>query len=132
VPEVPGARLSVGWLVVGNERITAEIAEKPNDRHRGLMFRESMPENHGMLFLFDEEIVRSFWMKNTPLPLSIAYADASGTIVHIADMEPHSERLVSSQRPARYALEMNQGWFRRHGVYAGDAIRGIPRVDDRP
>jgi uncharacterized membrane protein (UPF0127 family) len=129
VPDVPGARLPVRWIVVGNERVTAEIAEKPKDRQRGLMFRESMPENHGMLFLFPDEILRSFWMKNTPLPLSIAYADSSGRIVHIADAQPHSERLISSERPARYVLEMNQGWFRRHGVYPGDEIRGIPRAD---
>lgn len=129
VPEVPGARLRIEWLVVGNERITAEIAEQDQDRRHGLMYRESMPEDHGMLFLFSNEVVRSFWMKNTLLPLSIAYADSSGRIVHIADMEPQSERLVSSQRPARYALEMNQGWFERHGVFAGDGIRRIPRRD---
>ena len=126
--EVPGARLPTFPLVVGNTRITAEVASKPADRRKGLMHRESLPEDHGMLFIFPREEIRSFWMKNTPLPLSIAFADAGGRIVRIADLTPHSLRAVSSGRPAKLALEMNQGWFERRGVFVGDAIRGIPRV----
>ena len=129
--EVPGARLEVVPLVVGNHRITAELAVQREDRNRGLMFRESLPEDHGMLFVFAEEQMLGFWMKNTPLPLSIAYADAGGTIVHIADLEPHEETPVSSRRPARYALEMNRGWFARRGVFVGDAIQGIPPAAPR-
>lgn len=124
---VPGARLETLPLVVGNERISAEIAWSNRDREEGLMHRESMPEDHGMLFIFAEEKVLTFWMKDTPLPLSIAFADASGHIVHIADMEPESRAIVSSGVPARYALEMNRGWFERHGVYTGDVIADIPR-----
>ena len=125
---VPGAELPVETIIVGNHQITAEVAANPQDRQRGLMFRESMPDGHGMLFLFPEERVRGFWMRNTPLPLSIAYADSAGRIVAIRDLEPHDERAVSSVRPSRYALEMNRGWFARHGVYEGDVIQRIPRV----
>jgi uncharacterized membrane protein (UPF0127 family) len=126
---VPGARLPVETLVVGNSRITAEIAATPEDRRQGLMHRESMPEDHGMLFVFPEEKVLGFWMKDTPLPLSIAFADSGGRIVHVTDMEPGSLARVSSQVPALYALEMNRGWFERHGVFRGDRIAGIPKLE---
>jgi len=126
--DVPGARLPVETLVVGNSRVTAELAANREDRARGLMFRESMPEDHGMLFFYPVEAPLAFWMKNTSLPLSIAFADSGGRILRIADMEPHSEEPIHSGAPVRYALEMNRGWFDRHGVFAGDAIRGIPRI----
>jgi uncharacterized membrane protein (UPF0127 family) len=127
-PDVPGARLPVETLVVGNVRITAEVAATREDRSRGLMHRESLPEDHGMLFIYPDEAPLAFWMRNTPLPLSIAFADGGGRIFRIADMEPHSEQPVPSGRPARYALEMNRGWFERRGVLVGDEIRRIPVV----
>jgi uncharacterized membrane protein (UPF0127 family) len=130
-PAVPGAQLPVAWLSVGDHRITAEIAQRPADRARGLMFRESLPPDHGMLFLFPEETIQSFWMRNTTIPLSIAYADARGRIVRIADLEPLDERPVTSIGPARYALEMNRGWFSAHAVVAGDQITGIPEAAAR-
>jgi hypothetical protein len=80
-----------------------------------------------MLFLFSVDEVQTFWMRNTKIPLSIAYADKSGRIVRIADLEPLDERPVSSIAPARYALEMNRGWFAAHGVVAGDEINDIPK-----
>lgn len=126
--DVGGARLEVHPLVVGNRSIRVEVAANSADRRLGLMYRESLPEDHGMLFIFRIEKVRSFWMKNTPLPLSIAFADSGGKIVHIADLEPHSTDPVWSVRPAKLALEMNRGWFARRGVFVGDAIQGIPRV----
>ncbi len=126
--DVEGARLEVHSLVVGNRRIHVEVAANRADRNLGLMYRESLPEDHGMLFIFPVEKLRSFWMKNTPLPLSIAFADSGGKIVHIADLEPHSTEPVWSERPAKLALEMNRGWFARRGVFVGDAIQGIPRV----
>jgi uncharacterized membrane protein (UPF0127 family) len=127
-PDVPGAELPVETLVVGNVRITAEVAATREDRSRGLMHRESLPEDHGMLFIYPEEAPLAFWMRNTSLPLSIAFADGGGRIFRIADMEPHSEAPVPSGRPARYALEMNRGWFGRRGVFVGDVIRRIPVV----
>jgi len=125
-PAVPGAELPVDWLTVGGHQITVELARRPAERSRGLMFRQSLPPDHGMLFLFPRDDVQAFWMRNTTIPLSIAYADARGRIVRIADLEPLDERPVASVGPARYALEMNRGWFAAHGVAAGDRITGIP------
>jgi uncharacterized membrane protein (UPF0127 family) len=116
---------------VGNHEISVEVAADNATRRRGLMERESMPPDHGMLFIFPHEKVLGFWMKNTPLPLSIAYADKQGTIVRIADLEPHSTDGVSSIRPALYALEMNRGWFKKNGVIEGDRLRKLPKVDVR-
>ncbi len=116
---------------VGNHEVSVEVAADPETRRRGLMERESMPADHGMLFIFPRERVLSFWMKNTPLPLSIAYADQDGRIVRIVDLEPHETTGVSSIRPARYALEMNRGWFRAKGVMKGDRMRKFPQVDVR-
>jgi uncharacterized membrane protein (UPF0127 family) len=128
-PAVPGAELPVDWLTVGGHQITVELARDPEQRSRGLMFRQTLPPDHGMLFLFTIDEVQQFWMRNTVIPLSIAYADAHGRIVRIADLEPLDERPVTSIAPARYALEMNRGWFAAHGVVAGDAITGIPNAN---
>ena len=127
-PAVPGARLPVDWLTVGGHRITVELARRPEEQSRGLMFRDSLPPDHGMLFVFPVDSVQTFWMRNTKIPLSIAFADASGQIVRIADLEPFSEMPVSSVELARYALEVNRGWFDRRGIQTGDAIRGIPAL----
>ena len=126
---VPGAELPIAPIIVGNHQVEVEIAANDRDRRRGLMFRESMPEDHGMLFLFPEERVRSFWMKDTRLPLSIAYADAGGRIVRILDLVPLSEQPRSSGSPVKYALEMHQGWFVRNGVFEGDAIARIATIE---
>src|SRR5262249_27969666 len=125
-PSVPGAELPVDWLTVDGHRITVEIAREPDELMHGLMFRQSLPADHGMLFVFERESVQQFWMRNTTIPLSIAYADAHGRIVRIADLVPLDEHPVTSLGPARYALEMNRGWFAAHDVVAGDAITGIP------
>ncbi|NRA07663.1 MAG: DUF192 domain-containing protein [Myxococcales bacterium] len=114
---------------VGNVDAQVEVAATPAVRKRGLMFREVLAADHGMLFIFPDERLRVFWMRNTRIPLSIAYADSGGRIVQIADMEPLSEGSVPSGVPARYALEMNRGWFARHGVRVGDTIRRIPAIE---
>lgn len=124
-----GAALPVASILVGHQLVTAEVAATPGARRRGLMFRESLPENHGMLFVFREEQLLSFWMKDTQLPLSIAFARADGTIVHIADLEPLVEHAVSSRLPARYALEMTRGWFARHGILTGTKLSRLPTPD---
>ena len=126
-PAVPGAQLPVDWLTVGGHRITVELARDSEERARGLMFRETLPPDHGMLFVFTRDEVQAFWMRNTTIPLSIAYADAGGRIVRIADLEPLDERPVTSFAPVRYALEMNRGWFAAHTVVAGDRITEIPK-----
>jgi len=125
-PAVPGAQLPVDWLTVDGHRITVELARRPDEQSRGLMFRQSLSPDHGMLFVFPRDDVQAFWMRNTTIPLSIAYADGHGKIVRIADLEPLDERPVTSIAPARYALEMNRGWFAAHGVATGDRITGDP------
>jgi len=118
----------VSTLTVGGHAVEAEVVSSEKDRARGLMERPSMAADHGMLFIYSGERVRGFWMKNTWIPLSIAFADEEGVIVRIADMEPHDTSRTSSLFPAKYALEMNQGWFAEHSVEKGDRIEGIPEV----
>ncbi|WP_273843530.1 DUF192 domain-containing protein [Rubrobacter calidifluminis] len=103
-------------------RVKAEIADTGPEREKGLMYRTSMPENHGMLFVFDHPAVLRFWMKNTLIPLSVAFIDSKGRIVDIQSMEPRTETVHSSKKPARYALEMNQGFFRKHHIEVGDRV----------
>jgi hypothetical protein len=104
--------------------ITAEVADSPEERGIGLMHRPSMPANHGMLFVFEQPGVHCFWMKNTLLPLSIAFLADDGSIVNIADMPPRSEASHCPTKPVRLALEMNQGWFAKRGLKAGSRIGG--------
>lgn len=127
----PESDLPIATIRVGNHEISVEVAADRETRNRGLMFRESMPENHGMLFVFPSERRLGFWMKNTSLPLSIAYADRTGRIVRIADLTPHDERPVPSVEPALYALEMNRDWFKKRGVLVGDQLRKLPKVKAR-
>ena len=105
--------------------VRAEIAGNDEDRSRGLMFRKELPDGDGMLFIFENDQILSFWMKNTYIPLSIAYISRDGTINEIRDMQPHDETSVTSGRPARYALEVPQGWFARVGVRPGDTVKNI-------
>jgi uncharacterized membrane protein (UPF0127 family) len=102
--------------------ILAEIARTDAQRERGLMWRRSLAEGEGMLFVFDRDRILSFWMKNTLIPLSIAYIAADGRILEIHDMEPRRLAPVQSARSARYALEVNRGWFARMGIKAGDVL----------
>ncbi|CAN5517241.1 DUF192 domain-containing protein [soil metagenome] len=111
-------------LNAGIHNIKAQVAQTPGERQIGLMYRSSMPPNDGMLFVFEEPSTQCFWMKNTLLPLSIAYLDDKGTIVNIADMEPQTENSHCSAKPVRLALEMNQGWFAKRGIKAGASLSG--------
>ena len=113
-------------ISVGVERLIVEVADDPHERRLGLMYRTEMPTDHGMIFIYPTEEVRGFWMKNTQIPLSIAYADKTGKIVHIADMKPNDKTSVSSLYPAQYALEVNQGWFKEHDITVGMILRGLP------
>lgn len=106
-------------------RIQAEVAERAEDRARGLMHRKFLAEDAGMLFVFERDQFLSFWMKNTVIPLSIAFISADGRILEIHDMKPESRELVNSSVPARYALEMNQGWFGKNGVVPGHRLIGF-------
>ena len=112
-------------LTAGMYRIKAEVAATPDHRMLGLMKRRSMPANHGMLFIFTEPQRHCMWMKNTLLPLSVAFLDEQGRILNIEDMQPQTEDNHCAARPAAFALEMNQGWFRQKGLGTGVKINGV-------
>ena len=114
-------------LTINGHRITAEVATTPDERANGLMNRFSLQPDHGMLFVFEKPERLSFWMKNTYIPLSIAFIDGGGRIVNIEDMAPQTETTHWSRGPARYALEMRKGWFVERGIKAGDRVEGVDK-----
>lgn len=109
-------------LSVGNTQMTVEVADEAEERAIGLMYRQSMPENYGMLFVYPREMFMYFYMKNTYIPLSIAFINSQGLVVDIQDMEPLDETTIRSAGLAKYALEVNQGAFETFGVEVGDII----------
>ncbi|MDP1526197.1 MAG: DUF192 domain-containing protein [Rhodocyclaceae bacterium] len=115
-------------LTAGFHRIEAEVAATPQSRAQGLMHRKAMDSQRGMLFVFTHDAAHCMWMKNTLLPLAVAFMDANGRILNIAEMKPHSEENHCAMKPARYALEMNAGWFAQRGLKAGDVMGGIERA----
>ena len=119
--------LPANKLQVGEDTYTVEVARSDEERQRGLMHRESIGEYAGMLFIFERDQHLSFWMKNTYIPLSIAYISKSGVIKSIHHMEPESLRTVKSDYAVRFALELPQGAFQRSGVEVGDTIEGLGR-----
>jgi uncharacterized protein len=118
--------LPVTRLAFGMHLVTAEVAQTEGQRQIGLMHRPTMPTHHGMLFVFDEPGLHCFWMKNTLLPLSIAFVADDGSIVNIADMKPMDETSHCPKKAVRMALEMNQGWFAKRGIKPGSQITGEP------
>jgi uncharacterized membrane protein (UPF0127 family) len=126
--EAEGPVFQKKTIRVGKIAVEVEIADNDELREHGLMFRKQMPDNHGMLFTFEDERTLNFWMKNTLIPLSIAYIDKSHTIVDIQEMTPASDlelqpRTYPSAKPAQYALEMNKGWFKKNKVTVGQTVR---------
>jgi uncharacterized protein len=119
-------RLDTITLHAGMHNIRAEVARTPLQTQTGMMFRREMASHEGMLFVFDGLSKRCFWMKNTVLPLSIAFIADDGRIVDLAEMQPLSEASHCSSEPVRYALEMNQGWFAKRGIKPGFKIKGAP------
>ena len=117
-------------LSAGMHLIQAELAATEEQREQGLMYREKMPVNAGMLFVFGNPATQCMWMKNTPLPLSVAFIDAGGKIVNIEDMQPHTLDSHCSTRavPVRYALEMNLGWFKQRNIKPGMNIGNLPAL----
>lgn len=113
-------------LSAGMHRIDAQVAAKPNETMTGLMYRDSMPAQEGMLFVFPEPSTQCFWMRNTRIPLSVAFVADDGTIVNLADMKPMTENSHCSAKPVRFVLEMNQGWFAQKHITAGFRLRGTP------
>ena len=115
-------------LRIKGHEVRAEVAVTEQARLRGLMFRDSLAKNSGMLFAYPHPEVSAMWMKNTKIPLSVAFIDAGGRILNIAEMEPLSEEPHASAGAAAYALEMNLGWFRKNGIKAGDRIEGLSKL----
>ena len=122
------AQHPVAQLNAGMHLIRAEVVSDPGTRAQGLMYRKSMAQNAGMLFIFDEAAVHCMWMKNTLIPLSVAFIDDRGAIVNVEDMAPQTEASHCAAQPVRYALEMNRGWFAARGIKPGSRIGGIPGV----
>lgn len=113
---------------VGTHALKVEIAATDAQRERGLMFRKSMPRDVGMLFTFDEPGYHAMWMKNTLIPLSVAFIDNEGRILNVVDMEPETLDAHAAAGPARYAIETNKGWFAERGIKAGEKVAGLPKV----
>lgn len=122
----PQLNLPRTTLRLGMFNIDAQVAQTPEQRSVGLMWRRGMPQHEGMLFVFEQPAVQCFWMKNTPSPLTAAFVADDGTLVNLADMQPLKEDSHCSAKPVRYVLEMNQGWFAKRGFAAGARIVGGP------
>lgn len=120
-PQLNLPRIKLG---AGMHQIDAQVAHTPTQRAIGLMHRKDMPQHEGMLFVFEQPAVQCFWMKNTLLPLTAAFVDDDGGIVNLADMQPQTTDSHCSEKPVRYVLEMNQGWFQKRGLQAGARLRG--------
>ena len=121
--KLPSVTLNAGMHI-----IHAELAQSPDERSIGLMFRKSMGANEGMLFAFEQAAKQCFWMKNTLLPLSIAFVAADGTVVNIDDMKPQTLASHCSTKEVPFVLEMNVGWFAKRGIKAGFKLTGPPFV----
>lgn len=122
----PQLDLQRTMLTAGMYQITAQVALTPQQREIGLMYRKEMPQQEGMIFIFEEPSLQCFWMKNTLLPLTAAFVADDGTIVNLADMKPQTTDSHCSTKPVRYVLEMNQGWFAKKGIKAGTRLGGAP------
>jgi uncharacterized protein len=123
---VPQPRLETTTLRAGMHLIQAELARTDQQQEIGLMMRAEMATHEGMLFVFRDKAPRCFWMRNTLLPLTIAFIDDDGRIVNLADMKPRSEDSHCAAKPVRFALEMNQGWFAKRNIAAGYRLEGPP------
>jgi len=111
-------------LSVGLYKIDAQIAQTPQQREIGLMFRKDMPQAEGMIFVFEQPATQCFWMRNTLLPLTAAFVADDGRIVNLVDMQPLTENSHCSLEPVRYVLEMNQGWFAKKNIKKGAKLGG--------
>jgi uncharacterized membrane protein (UPF0127 family) len=124
--DTPQTNLPRVKLSAGMHLIDAQLAQTPDQRTIGLMFRKDMPQHEGMLFVFEQPSGLCFWMKNTLLPLTAAFVTDEGVIVNLADMKPQTTDAHCAAKPVRYVLEMNQGWFAKRGIKAGSKLGGPP------
>jgi uncharacterized membrane protein (UPF0127 family) len=125
-PKLTTAEFTIQKADGGTSAVTAELARTDEQKMRGLMFRKTLADGNGMLFVYEYDHIMSFWMKNTLVPLSIAFISRDGLIIDILDMEPLSTRPIRSSRSVRYALEVPQGWFARQGILEGDRLSPLP------
>jgi uncharacterized protein len=123
----PQPPLPTVTIRVGTQSLQVELATTAAQRERGLMFREALGEGRGMLFVYEHDQHLAFWMHNTRIPLSVAFLNADGRVLNIADMRPEDDTIHRSAAPARYALEVNQGWFTRQGITVCEKVK-IPRL----
>ena len=120
LPEIP--------LTVSGHKLTVEVAANDEVRMQGLMHRRILPESRGMLFVFRDVERHAMWMMNTHIPLSVAFLDERGVIINIADMQPHTRDSHAAAKPAKYALEVNRGWFAKRGIKPGARVEGLERA----
>ena len=121
---MPQTQLQRTTLNAGMHLIQVQLAQDFEQRQIGLMWRKEMPQNEGMLFVFDQSAVQCFWMRNTLLPLTAAFVSDDGSIVNLADMKPMNDDSHCSKKPVRFVLEMNQGWFAKRNIQAGFKLSG--------
>jgi uncharacterized protein len=124
---VADVRFGTSHVKVGGHDLKVEVASSEEQRMQGLMFRKQLGRNDGMLFVFDEPAYHAMWMKNTLIPLSVAFIDRNGEILNILDMEPQTLDTHMAAGPAMYAIETNKGWFAEKKVKAGDKVTGLPK-----
>jgi len=122
----PQMNLPHTQLSAGMHLLNVQLAQTPQERQIGLMFRKDMPAHEGMLFVFEQPATQCFWMRNTLLPLTAAFVADDGTIVNLADMKPQTDDSHCSLKPVRFVLEMNQGWFAKRNIQAGYKLGGAP------
>ena len=122
---VPQTQLPRTTLNAGMHLLQVQLAQDFEQRQIGLMWRKEMPQNEGMLFIFEQPAVQCFWMRNTYLPLTAAFVADDGTIVNLADMKPMNDSSHCSNKPVRFVLEMNQGWFAKRNIQAGYKLTGL-------
>ncbi|WP_076997104.1 DUF192 domain-containing protein [Variovorax sp. KK3] len=127
----PQTQLQRVKLTAGMYQIDAQVAQTPEQRQIGLMFRKEMPQTEGMIFVFEQPATQCFWMRNTLLPLTAAFVADDGRIVNLADMKPMTDDSHCSEEPVRYVLEMNQGWFAQKNIKKGTKLGGTPFVAKR-
>jgi uncharacterized protein len=120
LPEIP--------LTIAGHKATAEVASTDAQRGTGLMHRRMLPENRGMLFIFPDVAMHGMWMMNTYVPLSVAFLDREGRIINIEDMQPQTQNSHTAAKPAKYALEMNLGWFAKRNIKPGTKVEGIDKA----
>jgi uncharacterized protein len=115
-------------LKIKGQTVRAELARSDEEKRTGLMFRRALGENSGMVFVYEREERWAMWMKNTYVPLSVAFMDRNGKILNIEDMEPLTLDSHEAAEAAKYALEMNRGWFAKHGIKPGDRVQGLEKL----